>query len=166
MRWWVMRDGRRLEVSVRQVGEKFEVTLDGTSETVELIPVGSGLSALLCPDGRTFAVVGQEMGRGRWRISFGQMDFEVVLRDPLEGAVERAGRTDAAQQEIRAPIPGRVVSTPVQVGARVSKGQTVVVLEAMKMENQITAESDGLIEQIAVSPGATVEGGQLLVVIR
>jgi acetyl/propionyl-CoA carboxylase alpha subunit len=166
MRWWVMRDGRRLEVTARQVGETFEVTLDGTSETVELVPVGSGLEALLCPDGRTFAVVGQELGRGRWRISFGQMDFEVFLRDPLEGAVERSGPADGGRQEIRAPIPGRVVSTPVRVGDRVSKGQTVIVLEAMKMENQIAAEGDGLVEQIAVSPNATVEGGQILVVIR
>jgi len=166
MRWWVARDGRRLEVAVRRVGERFEVSLDGTDRTVELLPVGGGLSALLCQDHRTYAVVGQRLRGNRWRVSFGQAEFEVELRDPLEREIQGIAQRATGQQEIRAPIPGKVVAATVAVGDRVAAGQTVVVLEAMKMENQIVTEGEGTVGDVLVSPGTTVEGGQLLVVIR
>lgn len=166
MRWWVARDGRRLEVSVRRLGERFEVNVDGTTRTVELLPVGGGLSALLCRDHRSHAVVSQRLRGNSWRISFGQADFEVELRDPLEREIQGAAQSAAGEQEIRAPIPGKVVATPVAVGDHVDAGQTVLVLEAMKMENQIVAEGEGTVGDVLVSPGTTVEGGQLLVVIR
>ena len=68
--------------------------------------------------------------------------------------------------EVRAPIPGRVVSVPVAEGDEVKTGQPLVILEAMKMENQICAEGPGRVERILVAPGATVEGGQTLVVVE
>lgn len=165
MRWWVARDGRRLDVAVRRVGERFEVTVDGVVRVVELLPVGDGLSALLCPGHRTHAVVSHRLQRNRWRVSFGQADFEVELRDPLEREIQGAAKRTGGQQEIRAPIPGKVVAVTVSGGDSVAAGATLVVLEAMKMENQIVAEGEGTIREVLVSPGTTVEGGQLLVVV-
>ena len=165
MRWWVARDGRRVEVAVQRIGERFEVTLDGETRTVELVPLGDGLAALLCQDGRTYAVVGQDLGARRWRVSFGPADFEVTLRDPLEREIQGGDRRTAGQQEVRAPIPGRVVSTAVSPGDEVAAGTTLLVLEAMKMENQIVAETEGHVRDVLVTPGMTVEGGQLLVVL-
>lgn len=166
MRWWVSREGRRVDVAARQVGERMEVAVDGRTVEVELLPAGAGLFALLCPDGRTFAVVGQRRGQGVWRVTFGQMDFEVHLRDPLEREVEqgRAGRAGA--KEVRAPIPGKVVGALVAPGDAVHAGQVVVVLEAMKMENQIAAEADGIVREVRAAPGTAVEGGELLVVLE
>ena len=67
---------------------------------------------------------------------------------------------------MRAPIPGKVVSVAVAPGDAVAAGAPLVVLEAMKMQNQICAEGAGTVESVAVTPGLAVEGGQLLLVLR
>jgi glutaconyl-CoA/methylmalonyl-CoA decarboxylase subunit gamma len=166
MRWWVERGERRLEVAVRQVGERYEVAVDGTLYAVDLVPVAGGLAAMLCADGRTFAVAHRREGQGKWRISLGDRDFQVQLRDPLERQVTGHGAGAEGPQEIRAPIPGKVVSVNVEAGQEVKAGQPVVVLEAMKMQNQICCETSGRVESVQVAAGATVEGGQVLVVVR
>jgi biotin carboxyl carrier protein len=166
MRFWVGRDGRRIEVEARQVGERYEVTIDGKLYPVELVPVAGGLAALLCADGRTFAVAHRREGQGRWRISLGDREFQVHLRDPLERQVAGHGPAVEGPQGVRAPIPGKVVSVAVELGQEVKAGQPVVVLEAMKMQNQICAETSGRVEGVHVAAGTTVEGGQLLLVVR
>jgi biotin carboxyl carrier protein len=165
MRWWVERDGRRVEVSARRLDGAWEVTVDGTSHVVEMLPVHAGLDALFWPDGRNFAVASQRLGRDHWRVSLAQLQFEVRLRGPLEreagGAAAHAG-----PHEVRAPIPGRVVSVSVMEGDQVKAGQALVVLEAMKMENELRAPKKGKVTVVAVAKGDTAQRGQLLVGIE
>ena len=66
---------------------------------------------------------------------------------------------------IKAPMPGRVVRVLVAVGDHVTARQAVVVIEAMKMENELRSPRDGIVKEIAVAPGAAVESGAVLVVI-
>ena len=166
MRWWVARDGRRLDVEARRLGERFEILLDGRRHTVELVQVAPGLSSLVCEDGRSFVLASQRLCPGRFRVSLGQREFEVQLRDPLEREVADRAAAGGGPQEVRAPIPGKVVSVAVAPGTVVTSGQALLVLEAMKMENVIAAEGAGTVEQVLVVPGVTVEGGQPLVVLR
>jgi biotin carboxyl carrier protein len=166
MKWWVAREDRRVDIDVRRIGERFEVAVDGTSYSLEFVPVASGLHAMLCGDGRTFAVASRHEGHNRWRISLGDREFHVQLRDPLEREVAGRGFAASGPQEVRAPIPGKVVSVAVAVGDEIQAGQPLVVLEAMKMQNQICADGAGTVDSVAVTPGMTVEGGQLLVVLR
>ena len=166
MRWWVDRGGERLEVAVQRLGERFAVSLDGHTHDVELVAAAPGLFALLCEDGRSFAVAGQKLAAGRYRVSLGDRDFEVHLRDPLEREVPPSAAVAGGPQEVRAPIPGKVVRVEVREGDTVAEGRTLLVLEAMKMENQICAERQGTVEAVLVSPGGTVERGQLLIVLR
>jgi biotin carboxyl carrier protein len=63
---------------------------------------------------------------------------------------------------LRAPMPGLVVRVPVNPGERVTAGASLVVLEAMKMENELKAAADGVVEAVAVAPGQVVEKGQIL----
>jgi biotin carboxyl carrier protein len=165
MRWWVLRSGRQVEVTARRLENAWEVTLDGSARRVELLPIHPGLSALCFPDGRSYAVASQRRARDRWRVSLAQRTFEVHLHDPLERAVA-ASATHAGPHEVRAPIPGRVVSVAVAEGDEVKAGQALLVLEAMKMENQLCAEGAGKVERVLVAPGATVEGGQVLVIVQ
>ncbi len=165
MRWWLERDGRRIDVAARRLDGAWEVTVDGTPHVVEMVPVHPGLDALFWPDGRNYAVASQRLGRDHWRVSLAQLQFELRLRGPLERLATGAA-AHAGPHELRAPIPGRVVSIAVAEGDEVKAGQPVVVLEAMKMENQICAEGPGKVERIAVESGATVETGQLLVVVE
>ncbi len=165
MRWWIERDGRRVDVSARRLDGAWEVTVDGTPHVVELVTVHAGLDALFWPDGRNFAVASQRLGRDHWRVSLAQLQFEVRLRGPL-ARVGAGAAAHTGPHEVRAPIPGRVASVAVRAGDEVKAGQPLVVLEAMKMENQICAEGPGKVERVAVEAGATVESGQLLVVVE
>ena len=160
------RDGRRIDVAVRRLGERFEVDMDGSRHAVELVPVAPGLASLLCADGRSYSLASQKVAAGLWRVSLGDREFEVHLRDPLEREVADHAAAHAGPQEVRAPIPGKVVSIAVHTGQEVVAGQALLILEAMKMENQLCAEAAGTVDAILVSSGATVEGGQVLVVLR
>ena len=71
----------------------------------------------------------------------------------------------AGKKAVKAPLPGTVLSIPVKVGDAVSASDTVIVLEAMKMENNITAENDGTVSGICVAPGDSVMEGATLVTI-
>ncbi|MGA1053564.1 MAG: biotin/lipoyl-containing protein, partial [Ilumatobacteraceae bacterium] len=75
------------------------------------------------------------------------------------------GGSAAGSGQVAVPMQGTIVKVLVEVGQSVTVGQGVVVLEAMKMENQINADKDGVIAEIKVAPGDTVGGGDVVVVI-
>jgi biotin carboxyl carrier protein len=97
--------------------------------------------------------------------------FEVELEPAARAALrERAqrGRDEAGRSgptEVHAIIPGVVVSVSVNAGDEVAAGQQLLVVEAMKMQNELRAPRDGTIERVAVAPGATIEVGDLLLVL-
>ncbi|HEX4191954.1 MAG TPA: biotin/lipoyl-containing protein, partial [Stellaceae bacterium] len=82
--------------------------------------------------------------------------------DPLAPS-EASG---ASGGKIVAPMPGKITAVLVQPGATVQRGQTLMVIEAMKMEHAITAPSDGVVEAIAFAPGALVEEGVELLKLK
>jgi biotin carboxyl carrier protein len=98
--------------------------------------------------------------------------FEFTVEDAARAALrERASRDRSAgigaggPLEIRAIIPGRIASVAVTAGDRVEAGQTMLAVEAMKMQNELRAPRAGTITRVAVAAGATVELGDLLVVL-
>jgi biotin carboxyl carrier protein len=97
--------------------------------------------------------------------------FELVVEDAAGAElreIARRGRTGPAAGgpvEIRAIIPGRVIALSIAVGDRVAANQPILVLEAMKMQNEVRAPIAGRVERIEVGPGATVEVGETLVLI-
>lgn len=68
--------------------------------------------------------------------------------------------------KISAPMPGKVLSVKVSAGTKVSKGQVIMILEAMKMENEIVASEDGTVASINVNEGASVEAGAVLATLN
>ncbi len=80
-------------------------------------------------------------------------------------AAAPAGGAIAAGTRVDSPLPGNVLDVKVAVGQAVKAGQVVVIIEAMKMENEVAAPCDGVVKQIIVSKGAVVETGAALLVI-
>ncbi|HLZ64530.1 MAG TPA: biotin/lipoyl-containing protein [Ktedonosporobacter sp.] len=94
--------------------------------------------------------------------------FEVKVEDERTrklAGLARAG-SHTGEATIDAPMPGLVVNVPVEAGTTVSEGETVVVLEAMKMENDLQSPISGKVKEVRVSKGQAVEQGQVLVVIE
>ena len=81
-------------------------------------------------------------------------------------AAQPAAAAPAGGHSIKTPLPGVIIDVKVNVGDTVAKGQTVVVLEAMKMENNINADRDGKVVSIAVNKGDTVADGAVLIVLE
>ena len=72
----------------------------------------------------------------------------------------------AGAVKVSAPMPGKILGIKTQVGAAVKKGDVIIVLEAMKMENEIVAPQDGTVASVNVSVGASVESGEVMVTLN
>jgi glutaconyl-CoA/methylmalonyl-CoA decarboxylase subunit gamma len=101
---------------------------------------------------------------------------QVDISDVTKGGGAAAPKSKKAKKEakhvehgaggVAAPMPGKIVNVLVQSGDEVAAGQVLVILEAMKMENELTATNDGVVKDVLVQKGDTVQGGQMLVAIE
>ncbi len=83
---------------------------------------------------------------------------------PAPAAPKASGTAGAVK--VNAPMPGKILAVKTQVGAAVKKGDVILVLEAMKMENEIVAPQDGTVASVNVSVGASVESGEVMVTLN
>ena len=113
---------------------------------------------------RDAAAVRREVIVDGWRVV---VDLEPAARAALRARARRGpvAGTTSSPAEVRAMIPGVVVAMPVAVGDRVSAGQKLVIVEAMKMQNELLAPRDGVIDRVNVVTGARIEVGDVLLVI-
>jgi biotin carboxyl carrier protein len=86
--------------------------------------------------------------------------------EQVEIEVDRSSSSVGGAGSITAPMPGKVINVKVKAGDDVKVNQVVVILEAMKMENEIMSEAAGKVKDIKVRPGESVEGGQVLIVVE
>jgi biotin carboxyl carrier protein len=142
------------------------VTVDGSLVQATLRQRAGTPLWQLTIGGRATDVVLQSRGRGRWTAAAGgdQIDVEVVdertrhIRSLTAGAERATGGG-----VIRAPMPGLVVRVLAQAGDSLPAGAGVLVLEAMKMENELRAATAGVVKAVRAEPGQAVEKGQVLV---
>ncbi len=101
---------------------------------------------------------------GEYQVANGASQARVTVADPLtyKARVEGRAAGAAGRRKIAAYMPGRVVEVLVEAGAKVAAGSGLVVLEAMKMENEIQAEVDCVIREVLVEAGQAVESGDPL----
>ena len=101
-------------------------------------------------------------GAQEYSVRVGAEHYRVTIRDPRARRRGSNGGTSSGPLEITAPMPGRVVKVLVREGEEVSAGQGVLVIEAMKMQNELRAPRAGCVERIHAAEGAGVETGALL----
>jgi biotin carboxyl carrier protein len=163
MKLMVRYDGREEEVHVERREERIAVTVGDREYLVDARRSGGDRRSLLV-DGAQHEVAVHSLGNGTYRVATSQAAEEVEVLDPLT-YLSRVGSGSAAgggPRRIDAYMPGRVVALLVEEGAEVTSGQGVLVLEAMKMENEIQAEGDGVVRRLLVEEGQAVEGGDPL----
>jgi len=165
VRYFVSVDGTEHELVVESVkGNEVVLTLGERRFEASVINVAPNAFSVLV-DGRSFDLLVSRVGRelivssrnGSRRVSFAS------ARGASRGAAVGAG---AGRLELRAMMPGRVVDVMVAPGDEVEAEQGIVVIEAMKMENEVKTPKTGKVLEVRVRQGQTVEKGDLLAVIE
>jgi biotin carboxyl carrier protein len=171
-------NGRNRRVEVTRQGQAFEVSVDGRKQAATMSQVNGAWSLILADvpaPGATGHVA--------------QRSHEVAISDAVDGGltVQVNGRTVQATvagaqgswarrggegaagkgpQRITAPMPGKVVKVLVKIGDTVASKQGVVVVEAMKMENELKAARAGTVKEVKAVEGTSVEAGSVLVIVE
>jgi len=148
--------------------QTYNLTLEAETDNQFIVTIGE----------RTYQVKAQPLANGGWRLlldgqsytvyaaaqadqRFVQVDAETyTLSVPSAKSTRRTTQTGSA--ELVAQMPGQVTAVSVQSGEVVTRGQTLIILEAMKMEIRVTAPADGQVQKVLVEQGAVVERGQRL----
>ena len=159
------------------------ITIDGTIQSIDwrhIAPLAAdakgqatgGRYSLLI-GGKSYEVFARRLTRPdekdgyTYDVQVGGTRFEVHVEDEREkvlaGSIKGAHKSGEAM--VRAPMPGLVLGITVEVGANVERGQTVVILEAMKMENDLGSPITGTLKEVRVNKGQTVNQGDVLVVV-
>jgi biotin carboxyl carrier protein len=179
-------NGTQRRVVVTRTNGRFFVTMAGREWAVDMTTIGKHLLSLLIEDRGAAAlpehvpstpsgparITSRELSVAADAVS-GQLVFgvgPVPLAASVNNRRRRFGRRDDAHassgpQRIVAPMPGKIVRVLGQVGEPVAQRQPVVVIEAMKMENELRAARAGTLSELLVHPGQSVEAGTLLAII-
>jgi biotin carboxyl carrier protein len=154
---------RRIELT-RGGGDRWSGTLDGDPIEIDARLAQPGVLSLIV-QGRSYRCV-LDAGPIESAIHVVGQRFLVSMEDPRSlTARTRKGGAAGGQQVIKAPMPGRIVRLLVQAGDEVAAQQGVVVIEAMKMQNELKAARAGRVAEVRAREGTTVAAGEALVVI-
>lgn len=165
MRNIILRDGREIPVEVAEAPGGYRVLLDGVAYEVDSIEVAPGLYSLLV-GGVSYEATVYRPDPDRCNVYLYDGMRSVEILHPASLLLRKgAGRAGGAGGTVKAPMPGRVVRVLVKAGDAVEKGSGLVVLEAMKMQNELQAPCAGTVKDVLVAEGDGVEGGAPLVTI-
>jgi biotin carboxyl carrier protein len=139
------------------------VSLDGEPHEVSVSDAAHGFTRLRI-GARSYEVGLEREGNG-YRVSFPADSLSVELAPATRGSAA-APRREHGPARLTAPMPGRIVRVLSQAGADVIAGQGLLVIEAMKMENELRAPRGGIVAEVRVAEGASVEANTVLVVLR
>ncbi len=148
---------------------ELEFTTEVLSEEVDIVRDGDGHFHLL-ENGKAYraeVIHANEIDKS-YKIKVNGTTFDVQLKDHYDRLVDQMGLSALSNQkanDVKAPMPGLVLEVIAKEGDTVAKGDAVLILEAMKMENVLKAPGDGTIASIEVEQGTAVDKGQLLIKI-
>lgn len=162
MRYFVTIGKRTIEVELGPDG----VLVDGKSVAADIVEMdGTEVRSLLL-DGRSHRVLATRKGRGVWSLHMSGTHLETRVVDERTRYVEEmtgGGEESKGPRALKAPMPGMVVKVEVEEGENIEEGRGLVIVEAMKMENELKSDGPGRVKAILVEPGQAVEKDQILI---
>lgn len=163
MKYLTRLDGVDREFVLEREGGRLVAREGDRAHALDLALVGDGATFSLLVDGRSYDVVA-DVDRETVTIQMLGQRFVVHVEDERERAAHAvAGHKQGGKQELRAAMPGIVIDVKVAVGDQVEAGKTIVVLEAMKMQNPLAADAAGKVTRVLCKKGEAVAAGALLV---
>ena len=163
MKYVTMINDTRFEIEIEKDGS---LKVNGEPREVDFLALGPSLYSVLM-NNRSYEVVIDEREDEYDLLMRGKLYTAQVLDERALLLASRRGGLDTSSGElsIKAPMPGLIVVIPVTEGQEVSKGETLIILELMKMQNELKAPRDGVVQRISVQAGQSVEQNKLLVTL-
>ena len=161
----VIVDGKPHRLELERADSGWKCVLDGNAMQIDAVLTRRNVISLIVA-GRSYEIK-REQTASDLHMWVGSERFGVEVRDPrsLRGR-KGAGAEEHGPKKLLAPMPGRVVRVLVEEQSQVEVGQGVVVVEAMKMQNEIKSPRKGTVQKILAVPGATVNGGDVLAIVE
>ena len=143
----------------------WRVSLDGRPVNVDAVEIAPHTFSILL-DGQNFEFSVMQSADGKMKLQTGAQEFTAEVIDPRAWGGRRHGHVEAeGRQQILAPMPGKVVRLLVKAGDHVEAGQGLLVVEAMKMQNEIRSPKSGTVERVLAKEGQPVNAGEILCVV-
>jgi biotin carboxyl carrier protein len=159
----------QMDVEIRAQGTRIAAVIDGRKYELDLQRASSGRYLLLLDGGRVFDchVEGRLESGSTVEVRVGATLHAITLLDPkrLRGTSGSGAHGDGVAR-IVAPMPGKIVRLLVETGQEIEAGSGVIVVEAMKMQNELKSPKSGRVVSINVTVGTTVNSGDLLAVVE
>jgi len=166
MTYDVIVDGKTHRLELTKGETTWHCKVDGHSIEVDAALTARDVMSVLV-GGDAFEIKRERSLQGELHLVIGSARYAIDVQDPRSLRTRRAaGETEAGPQKITAPMPGKIVRISVAVGDQVKAGQGVIVMEAMKMQNEMKSPKAGKVQKILVAEGATVNPGDVLAVIE
>ncbi len=160
----VLFEDKEYQVSIETKEGEYEVTLDGATHRFStLLAKGSLYSFLI--DGKEVMEADVTFRQDKAELNLRNVPYHLEVFDPRRRVVSQSEAAGGGHGLVTAPMPGKIVDVKVAVGDAVEKGQALVVIEAMKMQNELASAIDGVVAEIHAKPGEAVESGQKLVLV-
>jgi biotin carboxyl carrier protein len=161
-------EGQPHSVELVRAGEILRCYVDGRALGADAVELASGIYSILM-DGKSLEVRVEpraETGAGGLRVIVGGREYSANVRDPRLWRRHRGAAAEAeGRQRVLAPMPGKIIRVLVNAGDSVEMKQGLVVVEAMKMQNEIRSPKSGTVERLMVTEGQAVNTGQVLAII-
>jgi len=165
MNYDVSVDGKAHRLELARKAEQWECKLGGRLVPVDVVMLRRNVMSLLI-NGVSYEVRREHTVSGL-RLSIGTKRYAVELKDPrsLHSRRAESGSTEGKKKVI-APMPGKIVRVMVQEKMEVQAGQGVVVVEAMKMQNELKSPKQGIVQKVMAVEGANVNAGDVLLIVE
>lgn len=161
MTLYVDASGRRYAVDVTRRDGLFLVSVDGREREVDVKEIGGVLSLLVGTRSYEVSIDGNTA-----HVDGTPVEVAIVSPRPSGGRAAAAHLATDGPQQVRAPMPGKILKLLVKPGDRVEPRQGLVVVEAMKMENELRARAAGTVAEVRAIEGTTVEAGAILIILE
>jgi len=166
MKYEVRIGGKTRVVEFARNSEKLQISLDGNLLDADAVEVATNTFSILI-DGESWEVRIAPAPDGKLILHTGIAEYTAEVADPRAWRGRRHGAMEAeGRQQIAAPMPGKVVRLLVKQGDSVEAGQGLLVVEAMKMQNEVKSPKTGLVVEVRVKEGDTVTANQVLAIVE
>ena len=165
MTYEVSVDGKAHKVELARVDGRVECKLDGRVVEIDAQMTAHDVLSLLI-NGKSYEIK-RAIGPTDTHMVVGLARYETEVRDPRSFRARKSATADAAgPRKLVSPMPGKVVRVLVQAGGEVEAGQGIIVVEAMKMQNEIKSPKKGVVKQVLAAEGAAVNAGEALAIVE